>query len=78
MFAHIVPSKRLTYEQGSQDLLQDLQKLGYHGVIVKCDEGPALRSAQEEVHGRREATDILTRAVGIVKPIGQHRELVRL
>lgn len=37
----------------------DLGKLGYHEVILKCDREPALPNAQEEVQRRREGATIL-------------------
>lgn len=55
LLAHVVPRKGLAHKHDSQELLRDLQKLGYHEVILKCDGEPALRSVQEEVKRRREA-----------------------
>lgn len=48
MFADFVARKGLAREHGSKELLKDLS-LGYHEVILKCDGGPALRSAQADV-----------------------------
>lgn len=47
VFARVVPMMWLAHDHGSQDLPKDLQKLGYHGMMLKCDGEPAPRIAQE-------------------------------
>lgn len=59
LFAQAVPKKGLAHENGSQELLDDLQMLGYHEVILRRDGEPAPQSVQEEVEKRREAPAIL-------------------
>ena len=59
VFAHVVPRKGVTHTHGAEELIKDLEKLGYDEVILKSDGEPALRAVQEEVRRRRGRTTIL-------------------
>ena len=54
IFAHHVPRKGLASTHGASEMLKDLEKLGYHDVILKCDGEPALVNVQKEVVRLRE------------------------
>lgn len=41
---HMVLRRGVAHEHGAQELLLELQKLGYHIVMLKCEGGPALKS----------------------------------
>ena len=58
-FAHVVPRKGKTHEHGAEVMVEDLDKLGYTEIILKCDGELALRSVQEEVKRRREKPTVL-------------------
>ena len=68
IFAHVVPRKGMTHEYGANAMVEDLKRLGYHELILKCDGEPALRSVQEEVKRRRESPTILENS-----PVGDSR-----
>ena len=42
LFAHVVPRKGLASDHGVQQLLKDIERLGYRKVCLKCDGEPAL------------------------------------
>ena len=53
-FAHVVPKKGLVSNHGAQELLKDIERLGYQEVCLKFDGEPALKAVQEDVQKRRE------------------------
>ena len=52
IFAHMVSKKGITHEFGADAMIEDLEKLGYKEVILRCDGEPALKAVQEEVKAR--------------------------
>ena len=54
VFAHVVPRKGMTHEHGAEEMLEDLKKLGYDEVILKCDGEPA--GPEERAGGGQEET----------------------
>lgn len=65
LFANVALKKGVACEHCVQEPPKDLQKLGYHKVILECDGEPALKSVQEEIKRRKEAPAILeTSGVG--------------
>ena len=52
-FSHVVPRKGLASEHSAKVLLEDLKKLGYGAILLKCDGEPALKAVQEEVSRQR-------------------------
>lgn len=57
LFAHVVPRSGLAHENGSQQMMKDIAKLGYYEVLCKCDRERALRSVQEEPQRRKGGAD---------------------
>ena len=58
-FSHVVPRKGLASQHGANVMLEDLKKLGYGTVLLKCDGEPALKAVQEEVARVREGQTLL-------------------
>ena len=58
-FSHVVPRKGLASEHGAKVLLEDLKKLGYGTILLKCDGEPALKAVQEEVARQRSGQTLL-------------------
>ena len=54
LFAHVVPRKGFAHEHGAEEMIKDIEKLGYSDVILKCDGEAALKTIQEVVRNRRE------------------------
>ena len=44
-------------------MVEDIAKLGYQEIILKCDGEPALKNVQSEVQRRRAAQTILENSV---------------
>ena len=63
IFANVVPRKGMIHEHGAKSMVEDLEKLGYHEIILKCDGEPALKNVQAEVQRRRTAQTILENSV---------------
>ena len=63
IFANVVPRKGMIHEHGAQSMVDDLAKLGYQEIILKCDGEPALKNVQAEVQRRRAAQTILENSV---------------
>ena len=63
VFANVVPRKGMIHEHGAKSMLEDLEKLGYQEIILKCDGEPALKNVQSEVQRRRAAQTILENSV---------------
>ena len=63
IFANVVPRKGMIHEHGAKSMVDDLAKLGYHEIILKCDGEPALKNVQAEVQRRRSAQTILENSV---------------
>ena len=63
IFANVVPRKGMIHEHGAKSMVEDLAKLGYHEIILKCDGEPALKNVQAEVQRRRAAQTILENSV---------------
>lgn len=59
LFSHAVLRKGLVHSHGPQELLEDLQKLGYYETFLGFGGEPASRRVQEEVKRRREGPTIL-------------------
>ena len=59
IFAHVVPRKGMIHAHGAAEMLKDMEKLGYHEVILKSDGEPALKAIQKEVRERREKPTML-------------------
>ena len=53
ILANVVPRKCMIHEHGDKSMLDDLEKLGYKEIILKCDGEPALKNVQSEVQRRR-------------------------
>ena len=53
LFAHVVPRKGLASDHGIEQLLKDIERLGYRKLCLKCDGEPALVAIQHEVVKRR-------------------------
>ena len=68
VFAHVIPRKGLASKHGANELLKDIEKLGYKEIILKGDNEPAIRSVQEEVKKRREEPTLLENS-----PVGDSR-----
>ena len=68
IFAHVVPRKGMSHEYGAVAMTNDLERLGYNEVILKCDNEPALRNVQEEVKARRTQSTLLENS-----PVGDSR-----
>ena len=58
-FSHVVPRKGLASEHGAKVLHEDLKKLGYGTILLKCDGEPALKAVQEEVARQRTGQTLL-------------------
>ena len=43
----------MSHAHGAEELIKDIDKLGYREVILKSDGEPALKSIQDEVKKRR-------------------------
>ena len=63
IFANVVPRKGMIQEHGAKSMVEDLAKLGYAEIILKCDGEPALKNVQAEVQRRRTAQTILENSV---------------
>ena len=63
LFANVVPRKGMIHEHGAKAMVDDISKLGYKEIILKCDGEPALKNVQVEVQRRREAQTILENSV---------------
>ena len=63
VFANVVPRKGMIHEHGAKSMVEDLEKLGYKEIILKCDGEPALKNVQAEVQRRRSAQTILENSV---------------
>ena len=59
LFANVVPRKGMIHEHGAKAMVDDISKLGYKEIILKCDGEPALKNVQSEVQRRRDAQTIL-------------------
>ena len=68
IFAHMLPKKGITHEFGAGAVIEDLEKLGYKEVILRCDGEPALKAVQEEVKARRNHQKIMDNS-----PVGDSR-----
>ena len=68
IFAHMVPKKGITHEFGADAMIEDLEKLGYKEMILRCDGEPALKAVQEEVKARRNYQTIMENS-----PVGDSR-----
>ena len=55
----MVPRKGLASEHSAKVLQEDLKKLGYGTVLLKCDGEPALKAVQEEVARQRTGQTLL-------------------
>ena len=66
LFSHAVPRKGLAHVHGAEELIKDIDDLGYGKMILKTDNEPAMKTLQEEVRSRREAQTILENS-----PIGE-------
>ena len=66
IFAHVVPRKGLAHAHGAEELIKDIEKLGYKKIILKSDGEPALKNIQEEVRRRREDPTIIENS-----PVGE-------
>ena len=58
LFGHVVPRKGMIDEHGCEQMIKDLEKLGYDEIILKCDEEPALLNIQDSVVKRRQRKTI--------------------
>ena len=63
IFANVVPRKGMIHEHGAKSMVEDIAKLGYQEIILKCDGEPALKNVQAEVQRRRSAQTILENSV---------------
>ena len=54
IFGHVVPRKGMMDAHGCNEMCNDLEKLGYSEIILKCDEEPALINIQNTVAARRQ------------------------
>ena len=88
LFAHVVPRKGMLHDRGAVAMLEDLERLGYKELILKCDGEPAMKSVQEEVKRRRADPTILENSVPgdsrsngaaerAVKALGEHVRVLR-
>ena len=68
MFAHVVPRRGMIDEHGAEEMVKDLDQLGYEEVILKCDEEPALMNVQNTVKIRRRRKTITENS-----PVGDSR-----
>ena len=68
IFANVVPRKGLLDVYGAEELIADIEKLGYNDIILKCDGEAALTNIQNEVRRRREGKTILENS-----PVGDSR-----
>ena len=68
LFGHVVPRKGMIDEHGAEEMLKDLERLGYEEVILKCDEEPALINVQNTVKSRRQKKTITENS-----PVGDSR-----
>ena len=59
LFAHVVPRKGLVSDHGVEQLLKDIERLGYQKLCVKSDGEPALLAIQHEIVKRRQAETLL-------------------
>ena len=66
--ANAVPRKGLMNMYGADELIEDIEKLGYSEIILKSDGEPALINIQNEVQRRREGKTILENS-----PVGDSR-----
>ena len=62
-FANVVPRKGMIHEHGAKSMMEDIAKLGYKEIILKCDGEPALKNVQAEVQRRRSAQIIVENSV---------------
>lgn len=78
IFAHVASRKGVAHEHGAKDLEQDVRKLGYYDVLLKCGGEPALKNAQEEVSRlRREPIVMETCGVGDSRANGAADQVVQ-
>ena len=63
IFANVVPRKGMIHEHGAKSMVEDIAKLGYNEIILKCDGEPALKNVQAEVQRRRSAQTIVENSV---------------
>lgn len=49
ILANMVPRKRLAHENVAKELEHDVEKLGYHEVLLRCGGEIALKSVHMEV-----------------------------
>ena len=66
LLARAVPRKGLAHVHGAEQLIRDIEELGYKKVILKADNEPAMHALQEEVKKRRQDETLLENS-----PVGE-------
>ena len=53
LFAYVVPQKGVELEWAAQQIANDIDKMGYDRVILRCDQEPAMKAFVEKVRELR-------------------------
>jgi hypothetical protein len=89
LLVHAVPRKGLAHVHGAEQLIRDIEELGYKKVILKADNEPATHALREEVQKQREDETLLenspvgeSQSNGVaeraVQAAGEHIRVVKL
>jgi hypothetical protein len=89
LLVHAVPREGLARARGAEQLIRDIEVLGYKKVILKADNEPAMHALQEEVKKQRQDETLLenspvgeSQSNGVadcaVRAAGEHIRVVKL
>ena len=89
LLAHAVPRKGVAHVHGAEQLIRDIEELGYKKVIIKADNEPAMHALQEEVKKQRQDETLIenspvgeSQSNGVaeraVQAAGEHIRVVKL